>query len=345
MGAAPGRPRRRRGGRAPRHGQARRVRRPRAGRAGRHDPGRDPGGPPRPRAAARLRDGRHVRRRVRGRDARTSTRPTPRPGRAPEAPPVDATGGARHRLAGRSGSGRGSSSTTARSRRPTRSARAGWRAVMINSNPETVSTDFDASSRLYFEPLDPESVRSVIDAETRRRRRPAAGGRGVRRPDAAQPGRAAGRRRRARCSARDLEAIDQAEERTRFSALLDRLGIPQPEGGMAHSVEEALTLAERIGYPVIVRPSFVIGGLAIDFCYSPRRPRPPAGGGHGRRSRPARPHRPLPRGRRGRRRRRLATARRCSIPGLLEHVERAGVHSGDSVGMFPPQTVARATRS
>ena len=67
----------------------------------------------------------------------------------------------------------------------------------------------------------------------------------------------------------DLEAIDQAEERTRFSALLDRLGIPQPEGGMAHSVEEALTLAERIGYPVIVRPSFVIGGLAIDFCYSP----------------------------------------------------------------------------
>src|SRR5204863_2025827 len=67
----------------------------------------------------------------------------------------------------------------------------------------------------------------------------------------------------------DLDAIDQAEERTRFAALLDRLGIPQPEGGMAHSVEEALTLAERIGYPVIVRPSFVIGGLAIDLCYSP----------------------------------------------------------------------------
>ena len=67
----------------------------------------------------------------------------------------------------------------------------------------------------------------------------------------------------------DLEAIDQAEERARFAALLDRLGIPQPEGGMAESIEEALTLAERIGYPVIVRPSFVIGGLAIDFAYSP----------------------------------------------------------------------------
>ena len=189
--------------------------------------------------------------------------------------------------------------------------RAGWSAVMINSNPETVSTDFDASSRLYFEPLDPESVRSVIDAETPGRRR----------PPARRSSRSAARRRStsprrwppaaSRCSASDLEAIDQAEERTRFSALLDRLGIPQPEGGMAHSVEEALTLAERIGYPVIVRPSFVIGGLAIDFCYSPDGPRPPARGRDGRRPRSAGPHRPLPRGRRGRRRRHLRRRRWC----------------------------------
>ncbi len=146
--------------------------------------------------------------------------------------------------------------------------RLGWNAVMINSNPETVSTDFDASSRLYFEPLDPESVRSVIEAET------APGGQllpafvqfGGQTPlNLAAPLAAAG----VELLGADLEAIDQSEERTRFSALLDRLGIPQPEGGMAHSVEEALTLAERIGYPVIVRPSFVIGGLAIDFSYSP----------------------------------------------------------------------------
>ena len=149
--------------------------------------------------------------------------------------------------------------------------RAGWSAVMVNSNPETVSTDFDASTRLYFEPLDAESVRSVIDRRVRWAgwtARADPGGRRVRRPDAAQP-------RRALAAAgvpllgSDLEAIDQAEERTRFAALLDRLGIPQPEGGMAHSVEEALALADRIGYPVIVRPSFVIGGLAIDFAYSP----------------------------------------------------------------------------
>ena len=150
---------------------------------------------------------------------------------------------------------------------------------MINSNPETVSTDFDASTRLYFEPLDPESVRSVIDAETPDGEAllPAVVAYGGQTPlNLARPLAAGG----VPLLGSNLEAIDQAEERTRFSALLDRLGIPQPEGGMAHSVDEALTLAERIGYPVIVRPSFVIGGLAIDFCYSPRtspaswRPRP-----------------------------------------------------------------------
>ncbi len=136
-----------------------------------------------------------------------------------------------------------------------------------------------------------------------------------------------------------LESIDQAEERTRFSALLDRLGIPQPEGGMAHSVEEALTLAERIGYPVIVRPSFVIGGLAIDFCYSPTDlARQLAAATVVDPDRPVRIDRYLEgievdvda----------VSDGERVLIPGLLEHVERAGVHSGDSVGIFPPQTVS-----
>ena len=134
----------------------------------------------------------------------------------------------------------------------------------------------------------------------------------------------------------DLEAIDQAEERTRFAALLDRLGIPQPEGGMARSIEEALTLAERIGYPVIVRPSFVIGGLAIDFCYSPDDlVRQLAAATVVDPDRPVRIDRYLEgievdvda----------VSDGERVLIPGLLEHVERAGVHSGDSVGVFPPQ--------
>src|SRR6478672_5356655 len=216
--------------------------------------------------------------------------------------------------------------------------RAGWSAVMINSNPETVSTDFDASTRLYFEPLDPESVRSVIDAESLDPADllPAVVAFGGQTPlNLAAPLAAGG----VPLLGSTLEAIDQAEERTRFSALLDRLGIPQPDGGMAHSVEEALTLAERIGYPVIVRPSFVIGGLAIDFCYSPSDlARQLAAATVVDPDRPVRIDRYLEgvevdida----------ISDGRRVLIPGLLEHVERAGVHSGDSVGMFPPQTVS-----
>ena len=216
--------------------------------------------------------------------------------------------------------------------------RCGWRAVMINSNPETVSTDFDASSRLYFEPLDPESVRSVIDAESPDGTDllPAVVAYGGQTPlNLAAPLAAGG----VPLLGSDLESIDQAEERTRFSTLLDRLGIPQPEGGMAHSVEEALTLAERIGYPVIVRPSFVIGGLAIDFCYSPSDLARQLA-----RATDVDPDRPV------RIDRYLegvevdvdaiSDGRLVLIPGLLEHVELAGVHSGDSVGMFPPQTVS-----
>jgi carbamoyl-phosphate synthase large subunit len=292
----------------------------------------------------------------------------------------------------------------------------GWSAVMINSNPETVSTDFDASTRLYFEPLDPESVRNVIDAESpvpsaeslsgaphdtsvpdarggiggsvgsgpsrsargvdattviaemggdsdagswTRPAAPRAQGTATDEADQApEPARipgllpamvAFGGQTPLNLAAplaaagvellgSDLEAIDQAEERTRFSALLDRLGIPQPEGGMAHSVEEALTLAERIGYPVIVRPSFVIGGLAIDFCYSPDDlVRQLAAATVVDPDRPVRIDRYLEgvevdvda----------ISDGERVLIPGLLEHVERAGVHSGDSVGVFPPRSV------
>ena len=221
--------------------------------------------------------------------------------------------------------------------------KSGWQAVMINSNPETVSTDFDASSRLYFEPLDPESVRSVIDAESPAGEGllPAVVAFGGQTPlNLAAPLAAGG----VPLLGSDLEAIDQAEERTRFAALLDRLGIPQPEGGMAHSIEEALTLAERIGYPVIVRPSFVIGGLAIDFCYSPEDlERQLAAATIVDPDRPVRIDRYLEgvevdvda----------VSDGQRVLIPGLLEHVERAGVHSGDSVGVFPPQTVSEGDQA
>ena len=137
----------------------------------------------------------------------------------------------------------------------------------------------------------------------------------------------------------NLETIDQAEDRLRFANLVEPVGIPQPEGGMARSIEEALALADQIGYPVIVRPSFVIGGLAIDFSYSPSDLVEQLA-----RATVVDPDRPV------RIDRYLegievdvdaiADGETVLIPGLLEHVERAGVHSGDSVGMFPPQTVS-----
>ncbi len=238
----------------------------------------------------------------------------------------------------------------------------GWSAVMVNSNPETVSTDFDASTRLYFEPLDAESVISLLEAESPAPRAGAEASGGTEASAATEAGAATppmlpamvafGGQTPLNLAASlaaagvellgsDLEAIDQAEERTRFSALLDRLGIPQPEGGMARSIEEAETLAERIGYPVIVRPSFVIGGLAIDFCYSPEDlVRQLAAATVVDPDRPVRIDRYLEgievdvda----------VSDGERVLIPGLLEHVERAGVHSGDSVGMFPPQSVGEA---
>ena len=144
----------------------------------------------------------------------------------------------------------------------------GWQAIMVNSNPETVSTDFDASSRLYFESLDAESVLDVVRAETVVGQPPlgALVQFGGQTPLGLAATLDAGG---VPLRGLDLEAIDQTEERVRFAGLVDRLGIPQPPGGMATSVEEALVVAERIGYPVIVRPSFVIGGLAVDFAYGP----------------------------------------------------------------------------
>jgi carbamoyl-phosphate synthase large subunit len=218
----------------------------------------------------------------------------------------------------------------------------GWSAVMVNSNPETVSTDFDASTRLYFEPLDLESVLSLVEAETApgEARLPALVQFGGQTPLNLAAGLSAAG---VPLLGADLEAIDQSEERTRFAVLLDRLGIPQPEGGMARSVEEALTLAERIGYPVIVRPSFVIGGLAIDFAYSPSDlVRQLAMATVVEPDRPVRIDRYLEgvevdvda----------VSDGTDVLIPGLLEHIERAGVHSGDSVGVFPPQTVSAGDR-
>ncbi len=217
--------------------------------------------------------------------------------------------------------------------------RLGHSAVMVNSNPETVSTDFDASTRLYFESLDAESVLEVLRAETVDGQAPDAfiqfGGQT---PLGLAPAIAgAGVELRGL----DLDAIDITEERMRFAGLVERLGIPQPQGGMAASVDEAFVVAERVGYPVIVRPSFVIGGLAIGFAYGPDDLARIVS-----RAVAVDEERPV----------RIdaylegleldvdavTDGEDVLIPGLIEHVERAGVHSGDSIGVYPPQHISAA---
>jgi carbamoyl-phosphate synthase large subunit len=303
-----------------------------AGVDGRGDPIGSHGARPR----AGLRDGRHVRGGVRRRDA-VLLRHLRRRGSEPELPPVErpaalVIGSGPVRI------GQGIEFDYCAVQAAAELRERGWQAVMINSNPETVSTDFDASSRLYFEPLDPESVRSVVEAESPDGR-PLLGAFvqfGGQTPlNLAESLAAAG----IPLLGANLETIDQAEDRIRFANLVEAVGIPQPEGGMARSIEEALALADRIGYPVIVRPSFVIGGLAIDFSYSPSDLVEQLA-----RATVVDPDRPV------RIDRYLegievdvdaiADGETVLIPGLLEHVERAGVHSGDSVGMFPPQTVS-----
>ncbi|MGI8928590.1 MAG: carbamoyl-phosphate synthase large subunit, partial [Candidatus Limnocylindrales bacterium] len=217
--------------------------------------------------------------------------------------------------------------------------RLGRAAIMINSNPETVSTDFDASTRLYFESLDAESVVEVFEAERLDGAIPDAfvqfGGQtplGL-----AEPLATAGIELRGL----DLDAIDQTEERMRFAGLVERLGIPQPHGGMASSVEEAFVVADEVGYPVIVRPSFVIGGLAVDFAYGPddleriiaravavddERPVRIDGYLEGLELDVDA----------------ITDGVDVLIPGLMEHVEKAGVHSGDSIGVYPPQRISAA---
>jgi carbamoyl-phosphate synthase large subunit len=214
--------------------------------------------------------------------------------------------------------------------------RRGWQAVMVNSNPETVSTDFDASSRLYFESLDAESVAEVFQAEAAGQQRLPAlvqfGGQTPLGLAEALVGEGV------ELLGLDLETIDQTEERTRFAGLVERLGIPQPEGGTAASLDEALVVAERVGYPVIVRPSYVIGGLAIGFAYGPDDlARLLARAALVDDERPVRLDAFLEG-------LEVDVDAVCDgetvlVPGLLEHVERAGVHSGDSIGVYPPRRI------
>jgi carbamoyl-phosphate synthase large subunit len=206
---------------------------------------------------------------------------------------------------------------------------AGFASVLVNSNPETVSTDFDASTRLYFEPLDEEGVLRVLQRE-----RPAGvlvqfGGQTA--INLAGAIAAAG----IPILGSSVEAIDLAEDRHRCEQLLRALGIPRPAGGSATDTEQALKLAEGIGYPVVARPSYVLGGQAVEIVPSPIELRrylehAQSAGGRG----PVLVDKYLA----GRELDvdAVSDGEHVLIAGILEHIERAGVHSGDSFAVYPP---------
>ena len=220
---------------------------------------------------------------------------------------------------------------------------AGFETVMVNCNPETVSTDYDTSDRLYFEPLTAEDVANVLDAE--RRAGPVAGvivALGGQTPLKLAAGLPSGS-----VLGTPPASIDAAEDREQWNALCERLGIAQPPGGTAQDVAEAQAVAADVGYPVLVRPSYVLGGRAMEIVYDDDRlaevVRALAGslareGGRAAAA-PVLVDRFLEdavevdvdalRDRTG----------EVLVAGVMEHVEEAGVHSGDSACALPPQTL------
>jgi carbamoyl-phosphate synthase large subunit len=211
---------------------------------------------------------------------------------------------------------------------------AGWETIMVNCNPETVSTDYDTSDRLYFEPLTFEDVMNIVDVEKPTGVIVQFGGQtplnlAMRLNEAGVP-----------IIGTSPDSIDLAEDRRRFGALLRELGIPQPENGTAISIEEAREIAVRIGYPVLVRPSYVLGGRAMAIVYDEETlddyMRTAVDFSH---DRPVLIDKFLEQAAEFDVDA-LADDTACVIAGIQEHIEEAGIHSGDSSCVLPPVRIA-----
>ncbi|MGT2895675.1 carbamoyl-phosphate synthase large subunit [Streptococcus entericus] len=214
---------------------------------------------------------------------------------------------------------------------------AGYEAIIMNSNPETVSTDFSVSDKLYFEPLTLEDVLHVIDLEQPIGVVVQFGGQTA--INLAEPLAQAG----VKILGTQVADLDRAEDRDLFEQTLRELGIPQPPGQTAVDEEGAVQAAARIGYPVLVRPSYVLGGRAMEIVDKEADLR-----NYMRTAVKASPDHPV-----------LIDSyiigQECEvdaisdgqtvlIPGIMEHIERAGVHSGDSMAVYPPQTLTKAVQ-
>ncbi len=218
---------------------------------------------------------------------------------------------------------------------------SGVKSIMVNSNPETVSTDFDTSDRLYFEPLDEESVRDIIENEGVPSILTESESEKTLPPVIVQFGGQTAinlawplTRAAIGIIGSSAEAIDIAEDRRRFEETMSQLGVPQPPGAAVSSVEEAIKVAQYIGYPVLVRPSYVLGGRAMEIVRDPRELIQ-----YATQAVEIGPGKPILIDKyiEGKE---VEVDAICDgidvlIPGIMEHIERAGVHSGDSMAVYP----------
>src|SRR6185503_18146801 len=211
---------------------------------------------------------------------------------------------------------------------------AGFETIMVNCNPETVSTDYDTSDRLYFEPLTFEDVMNIVDVEKPTGVIVQLGGQtplnlAMRLHEAGVP-----------IIGTSPDSIDLAEDRKRFGALLNELGIPQPENGTANSIEGAREIAKRIGYPILVRPSYVLGGRAMAIVYDEESldhyMRTAVDFSH---KRPVLIDKFLEQAAEFDVDA-LADQTACIVAAIQEHIEEAGIHSGDSSCVLPPVRIA-----
>ncbi|MDW8123120.1 MAG: carbamoyl-phosphate synthase large subunit, partial [Armatimonadota bacterium] len=214
----------------------------------------------------------------------------------------------------------------------------GYEAIMVNCNPETVSTDFDISDRLYFESLTLEDVLEIVEKEKPMGVILQFGGQTP--VNLAEGLHNAG----VPILGTDFEGIDIAEDRQKTSDFLTSLNIPHPSGWGVRSEEEALAAAEQIGYPVLVRPSYVLGGRAMDIVHSEQEMRSYLA--YVVRVSPEKPiwvdkyiegvEAEVDA---------IGDGNDCLIPGIMEHIERAGVHSGDSIAVCPPQRISETAKA
>jgi len=210
----------------------------------------------------------------------------------------------------------------------------GLESIIVNNNPETVSTDFDTSDRLYFEPLTPEDVMNIIDKEKPEGVIVQFGGQTA--INLAGPLAKAG----VKVLGTSVDSIDRAEDRERFDELLEQNNIPRPKGSTVTNGIDAVIEANKIGYPVVVRPSYVLGGRAMEIVYTEEELKD-----YMTRAVKASPEHPVlvDRYMQGTEVEvdAISDGKDVFIPGIMEHVERAGVHSGDSIAVYPTKTLSQ----